>query len=160
MQSWVSEQRLCTLGTLLRRLRGPKRICAEHRTLDDTLISVILVEILEHLASLHSSQNKPHCRVRPWNIDFTTAGRIVVEFRAPENAEEDRWYLTPERLMGFMPAAIQQDSWAVGVIMAEMVMGTPLFSSSDSANQLYTMFKTLGFPSRQQVMILGSDGHI
>ena len=36
--------------------------------------------------------------------------------------------------------------------MAEMLLGEPLFSSSDSANQLYLMFKTLGFPSRQQVI--------
>ena len=54
--------------------------------------------------------------------------------------------------MGFLPAAIEQDVWSVGTILAEMLLGEPLFTSSDSANQLYLMFKTLGFPSREQVV--------
>ena len=150
-QSGVAEQRLCTLSTLLKRLNSFRNAHKHPVALDGAVICNILVEVLEHISMLHDSQKKPHCRVRPWNIDFTTAGRIAVEYRAAENVDEDRWYLTPERLMGFYPAAIEQDSWAVGTIMAEMMLGTPLFSSSDSANQLYLMFKTLGFPSRQQV---------
>jgi hypothetical protein len=151
MSSNISEQRLCTLATLLKRLKPFKDKDSPDSLLDDSLIGNILVEILECVAALHEKQKRPHCRIRPWNIDITTAGRISVEYRAPDSIEEDRWYLTPERLMGFFPAAIEQDSWAVGAIMAEMIIGSPLFSSSDSANQLYLMFRTLGFPSRQQV---------
>ena len=148
----MAEQRLCTLSTLLKRLNSFRNISNQHIALDENVICNIIVEILEHIAVLHESQRKPHCRIRPWNIDFTTAGRIVVEYRAAKSIDEDRWYLTPERLMGFLPAAIEQDVWSVGTILAEMLLGEPLFTSSDSANQLYLMFKTLGFPSREQVV--------
>jgi serine/threonine protein kinase len=150
----MAEQRLCTLSTLLKRLNSFKDGSHRPVLLAESVVCNIVVEILEHLSNIHHTQIKPHCRVRPWNIDFTTAGRIIVEYRAAKNADEDRWYLTPERLMGFHPAAIEQDSWSVGAVMAEMLLGEPLFSSSDSANQLYLMFKTLGFPSRQQVVII------
>lgn len=53
--------------------------------------------------------------------------------------------------MGFDKLGKEQDAWAVGCLMAEMAVGKPLFCSLDSANQLYIAFRTLGFPSKQQV---------
>ena len=151
MEGKVSEERLCTLSTLLRRLQGPNNSREAECLMDDSLVGLVLVQVLDHLSELHAFQNQPHGRIRPWNVDFTTAGRVIVECRSPERVDDDRWYLPPERLMGFMPAELEQDSWSVGILMAEMILGTPIFSSSDTANQLYLMFKTLGFPSRQQV---------
>mmetsp|Transcript_87126 Transcript_87126/g.232257 ORF Transcript_87126/g.232257 Transcript_87126/m.232257 type:complete len:312 (+) Transcript_87126:70-1005(+) len=150
------EQRLCTLRTLLRRLNAfesSKQVSAESK---ECFIANVVYEILEFVQAFHATQGRPHSRIRPWNIDFTTAGRILVESRCSDNVEEDRMYLTPERLMGFFPAGFEQDSWSIGLLMAELACGKQIFSSVDSANQLYLMFKTLGFPSRSQVRMEGN----
>ena len=40
-----------------------------------------------------------------------------------------------------------------------MVRGNPLFCSLDAANQLYITFRTLGFPTLDQVPYLGPKGY-
>lgn len=46
--------------------------------------------------------------------------------------------------------------WALGCVVAEMFIGSALFLSYDLPNQLYTIFKVLGFPTRGEVAYMGS----
>jgi serine/threonine protein kinase len=58
--------------------------------------------------------------------------------------------------MGSEKDGMEIDIWAVGAIFAEMLLGSPIFYGFDPANQLFSMFKVLGFPSRSQISYLGS----
>lgn len=88
-----------------------------------------------------------------WNIRVRSSGRVVVEEGSGEERVEEQWYWCPERLlMGQHDAADDKGHvWAIACLLAEMVRGNPLFCSLDAANQLYITFRTLGFPSMEQV---------
>jgi len=58
--------------------------------------------------------------------------------------------------MGAEKDGMEVDQWAIGALFAEMLLGSPIFYGFDPANQLFTMFKVLGFPSRSQLSYLGS----
>jgi len=172
-------QRLCQLSTLLQVVArededdaGPPRDAAG-LVIPESICKAILVEVLEALAPVHAHR-KRHRYVRPWTVAITAAGRVELgggkgfedsRLSANSSAESmqsfvdgahDRWYWTPERLMGSEKDGAEVDIWAVGAIFAEMLLGSPIFYGFDPANQLFTMFKTLGFPSRAQLSYLGN----
>jgi serine/threonine protein kinase len=172
-------QRLCQLSTLLQVVArededdaGPPRDAAG-LVIPESICKAILVELLEALVPVHAHR-KRHRYVRPWTVAITAAGRVELgggkgfedsRLSANSSAESmqsfvdgahDRWYWTPERLMGSEKDGAEVDIWAVGAIFSEMLLGSPIFYGFDPANQLFTMFKTLGFPSRAQLSYLGN----
>jgi serine/threonine protein kinase len=170
-------QRLCLLSTLLQvvaredddspLLEGDGLAIPEH------ICITIVVEMLEALAPLHACR-KRHRYIRPWTVAIAAGGRVeLIGSKGLEDSRsssimsagsmqnfvdgaQDRWYWTPERLMGSEKDGMEMDIWAVGAIFAEMMLGSPIFYGFDPANQLFTMFKVLGFPTRTQLSYLGS----
>ena len=55
------------------------------------------------------------------------------------------WYRAPEVLLGGK-YGFKADVWALGCIIAEMVMRTPLFEGESESDQLNVIFKMLGTP--------------
>ena len=147
---------------------------ADGLAIPEHICTAILVELLECLVPMHACR-KRHRYIRPWTVAITSGGRIELSggkgfedsrLSANSSAEsmrsfvaqdaQDRWYWTPERLMGSEKDGMEIDIWAVGAIFAEMLLGSPIFYGFDPANQLFSMFKVLGFPSRSQLSYLGS----
>ena len=147
---------------------------ADGLAIPEHICTAILVDLLECLVPMHACR-KRHRYIRPWTVAITSGGRIELSggkgfedsrLSANSSAEsirsfvaqdaQDRWYWTPERLMGSEKDGMEIDIWAVGAIFAEMLLGSPIFYGFDPANQLFSMFKVLGFPSRSQLSYLGS----
>ncbi len=57
------------------------------------------------------------------------------------------WYRAPEILMGDKNYSFEVDIWGIGCVMAEMIIGQPLFQGDCEINQLFLIFKTLGTPN-------------
>ena len=171
--------RLCLLSTLLQVVAREEgmEMPSEPLALPEDICASIVVEMLQALAPLHACRRR-HRYVRPWTVAITACGRVeltgskCIEDSRSSSIEhdrssaesmqsfvdgaQDRWYWTPEKLMGGEKDGAEVDVWACGAIFAEMLLGSPIFYGFDPANQLFTMFKLLGFPTRSQLSYLGT----
>ena len=57
------------------------------------------------------------------------------------------WYRPPEVLLGIENYTTKVDSWSIGCIMAEMLLGKPLFYGDCEIGQLFKIFEIMGTPN-------------
>ncbi len=57
-----------------------------------------------------------------------------------------RWYRAPEIIVGWCTYSAAVDMWAVGCIIAELIMRTPIFPGADTMKQLESICRILGKP--------------
>ncbi|XP_055371643.1 cyclin-dependent kinase 7 [Condylostylus longicornis] len=60
-----------------------------------------------------------------------------------------RWYRSPELLFGARQYGIGVDMWAVGCILAELLLRVPLLPGDSDLDQLTKIFQTLGTPTEE-----------
>uniref|UniRef100_A0A672PW47 mitogen-activated protein kinase n=1 Tax=Sinocyclocheilus grahami TaxID=75366 RepID=A0A672PW47_SINGR len=68
-----------------------------------------------------------------------------------------RWYRAPEVILNWMHYSQTVDIWSVGCIMAEMLLGRPLFKGNDHLDQLREIMKITGTPVPDFIMKLQSQ---
>lgn len=61
-----------------------------------------------------------------------------------------RWYRAPELLLGSKKYDGAIDIWAIGCIMAELLLRTPFLPGDSDISQLNTIFRALGTPTEQE----------
>ncbi|KAF6773794.1 hypothetical protein AHF37_06301 [Paragonimus kellicotti] len=96
-----------------------------------------------------------------------TANRASFEYFAepamdgvdPELTEyvATRWYRAPEILLASNRYTKYVDMWSLGCILAEMLIGKPLFPGTSTINQIERIVSVVSRPSRQDIMCLHSD---
>lgn len=59
------------------------------------------------------------------------------------------WYRAPELLLGSKIYSTPLDMWSVGCIMAEMLLGKPIFPGEGEIDQISKIFKIIGAPSEE-----------
>jgi cyclin-dependent kinase len=57
------------------------------------------------------------------------------------------WYRAPEILLGAKCYSTSIDVWSIGCILAEMIIGRPIFCGESEIEQLLAIFRILGTPS-------------
>lgn len=67
-----------------------------------------------------------------------------------------RWYRAPEILVGSTKYTKAVDMWAIGCILAELLIGKPIFPGSSTINQLARVVTLTGMPSDEDMESLGS----
>ncbi|KAI8914195.1 kinase-like domain-containing protein [Gorgonomyces haynaldii] len=65
-----------------------------------------------------------------------------------------RWYRSPELLLGAKQYGVGVDMWAVGCILAELMVRAPFFAAETDIGQLNMIFSALGTPSEQDWPVL------
>ncbi|KAA0154440.1 hypothetical protein FNF28_06824 [Cafeteria roenbergensis] len=58
-----------------------------------------------------------------------------------------RWYRSPEILLRSRHYNSPADMWAAGVVMAELLLGRPVFPGTSEVNQLYLIMDVVGPPA-------------
>ncbi|XP_074712088.1 cyclin-dependent kinase 7 isoform X9 [Strix uralensis] len=61
-----------------------------------------------------------------------------------------RWYRAPELLFGARMYGVGVDMWAVGCILAELLLRVPFLPGDSDLDQLTRIFETLGTPTEEQ----------
>jgi serine/threonine protein kinase len=62
-----------------------------------------------------------------------------------------RYYRAPELIFGATFYSTMIDVWSMGCVMAELLLGQPLFPGESGVDQLVEIIKVLGTPTRQQI---------
>lgn len=62
-----------------------------------------------------------------------------------------RYYRAPELIFGATDYTPSIDVWSAGCVIAEMLIGAPLFPGESSVDQLVEIIKVLGTPTREQI---------
>jgi len=146
---------------------------ASHGYLDkntDVPVSVVklyMYQLLRALAYIHT-QNICHRDIKPQNVlvnavngecklcDFGSAKQLVP---GEENIAYicSRYYRAPELVFGATVYTTAIDVWSVGCVMAEMIIGHPLFAGETGVDQLVEIIKILGTPTKSQINVMNPN---
>ena len=149
-------------------------------------IKIYIYQLFRSLAYIHS-QGICHRDIKPQNLlldpasgvlklcDFGSA-KILVENEPNVSYICSRYYRAPELIFGatnyttkigkFSPNLELQvcfadnfdaDVWSTGCVMAELMLGQPLFPGESGIDQLVEIIKVLGTPTREQIRTMNPN---
>ncbi|XP_068093939.1 mitogen-activated protein kinase 15 [Hyperolius riggenbachi] len=140
--------------------------------LKDIHMRYILYQLLKATKFLHSG-NVIHRDQKPSNIlldadclvklcDFGLARslyQIQEDSGNPALTEyvATRWYRAPEILLASHRYTKGVDMWSVGCILAEMLLGKPLFPGTSTINQIERIMTVIPMPSQEDILAIKSE---
>merc|ERR1711934_37390 len=144
------------------------KICRTHakqkQVLAIPLVKVYSYQLLRSLAYIHCL-GICHRDIKPQNIlvdtgsqvlklcDFGSAKQLV---RGEPNVSYicSRYYRAPELIFGNSNYGTYIDVWSVGCVIAELMLGQPIFPGESGVDQLVEIIKILGTPSREEILAM------
>jgi serine/threonine protein kinase len=126
----------------------------------------ILIKLYSYqmLRALYYIQLKGICHrdIKPQNIlvddkthllqlcDFGSAKKLTV---GETNVAYicSRFYRAPELVFNAVDYSTNIDVWSIGCVIAELVLGKPIFAGDSSINQLVEIIKVIGTPSKTDI---------
>lgn len=125
------------------------------------LVKLFAFQILRGLAWLHSL-GVCHRDIKPHNvlvvpeikqIKICDMGSAKVLAKGQENVSyiSSRFYRAPELIADARSYNSQIDMWSFGCLLAEMLLGQPLFQGEDSTDQFVSIIAVLGTPSQRDM---------
>ncbi|RKP35752.1 kinase-like domain-containing protein [Dimargaris cristalligena] len=127
----------------------------KNRPFGEDTIRSISRQILEGVAFIHE-HGYFHRDLKPENILITGLQVKVADFGLVQRLDDHRpltsyistrWYRAPEILLQCDRYSSPIDLWAVGAILAEVIMVRPLFPGKNQMDQLHRIFKVMGSPN-------------
>uniref|UniRef100_A0A4W4DU54 mitogen-activated protein kinase n=1 Tax=Electrophorus electricus TaxID=8005 RepID=A0A4W4DU54_ELEEL len=128
--------------------------------LSEDRVQFLVYQILRGLICLDLRQD-----LKPGNLAVNQNCELkILDFGLARQADSEmtgyvvtRWYRAPEVILNWMHYSQTVDIWSVGCIMAEMLLGRPLFKGNDHLDQLREIMKITGTPSQDFIMKLQSQ---
>ncbi|EIW70237.1 hypothetical protein TREMEDRAFT_29426 [Tremella mesenterica DSM 1558] len=130
-------------------------------------IKLYMYQLLRSLAYIHSI-GICHRDIKPQNLllnpatgvlklcDFGSA-KILVAGEPNVSYICSRYYRAPELIFGATNYTTNIDIWSTGCVMAELMLGQPLFPGESGIDQLVEIIKVLGTPTREQIKTMNPN---
>lgn len=130
-------------------------------------IKLYVYQLLRSLAYIHSL-GICHRDIKPQNLllnpstgvlklcDFGSA-KILVAGEPNVSYICSRYYRAPELIFGATNYTTNIDIWSTGCVMAELMLGQPLFPGESGIDQLVEIIKVLGTPTREQIKTMNPN---
>jgi len=130
-------------------------------------IKLYMYQLVRSLAYIHSV-GICHRDIKPQNLllnpntgvlklcDFGSA-KILVAGEPNVSYICSRYYRAPELIFGATNYTTNIDIWSTGCVMAELMLGQPLFPGESGIDQLVEIIKVLGTPSREQIKTMNPN---
>lgn len=134
------------------------------------LIEIYIYQLLRSLAYVHSL-GICHRDIKPQNLlinvetnelklcDFGSA-KILVPGEPNVAYICSRYYRAPELVFGATEYTPAIDVWSSGCVMAELILGRPLFAGENGMDQLMEIVKVLGTPPDSEILQMNKDHKI
>lgn len=131
------------------------------QTIPILYIKLYMYQLFRSLAYIHS-QGVCHRDIKPQNLlldpetgvlklcDFGSA-KILVKSEPNVSYICSRYYRAPELIFGATDYTSQIDVWSAGCVVAELLLGQPIFPGDSGVDQLVEIIKVLGTPTRDQI---------
>ncbi|KAJ3157774.1 regulator of ime2 [Geranomyces variabilis] len=131
------------------------------QTMPMASIKLYMYQLFRSLAYIHSL-GICHRDIKPQNLlldpssgvlklcDFGSA-KILVRDEPNVSYICSRYYRAPELIFGSTDYSVSIDVWSTGCVMAELMLGTPIFPGESGVDQLVEIIKVLGTPTREQI---------
>ncbi|NXU48272.1 GSK3B synthase, partial [Turnix velox] len=131
------------------------------QTLPMIYVKLYMYQLFRSLAYIHSF-GICHRDIKPQNLlldpdtavlklcDFGSAKQLV---RGEPNVSYicSRYYRAPELIFGATDYTSSIDVWSAGCVLAELLLGQPIFPGDSGVDQLVEIIKVLGTPTREQI---------
>ncbi|KAM4711722.1 mitogen-activated protein kinase 12-like [Anableps anableps] len=145
------------MGTDLGKLMKMERLSEDR-------IQFLVYQMLRGLKYIHSA-GIIHRDLKPGNLAINPDCELkILDFGLARQADTEmtgyvvtRWYRAPEVILNWMHYTQTVDIWSAGCIMAEMLLGKPLFKGNDHLDQLREIMKITGTPTPDFVLKLQSQ---
>ncbi|KAG5356244.1 Protein kinase gsk3 [Yarrowia sp. B02] len=130
-------------------------------------VKLYTYQLFRSLAYIHSL-GICHRDIKPQNLlldpstgilklcDFGSA-KILVPGEPNVSYICSRYYRAPELIFGAQNYTTKIDVWSGGCVMAELMLGQPLFPGESGIDQLVEIIKVLGTPSREQIRTMNPN---
>lgn len=131
------------------------------QTIPHLYIKLYMYQLFRSLAYIHS-QGVCHRDIKPQNLlldpetgilklcDFGSA-KVLVRGEPNVSYICSRYYRAPELIFGATDYTCQIDVWSAGCVLAELLLGQPIFPGDSGVDQLVEIIKVLGTPTREQI---------
>lgn len=117
---------------------------------------------------MHSVAGVCHRDLKPQNVlvdpvthqvkicDFGSA-KVLVRGEANISYICSRFYRAPELIFGATEYTTSIDIWSAGCVLAELLLGQPLFPGENAVGQLVEVIKVLGTPTREEIRCMNPN---
>ncbi|XP_038982560.1 shaggy-related protein kinase alpha-like isoform X2 [Phoenix dactylifera] len=147
-------------------------ICKYHRRMNQHMpliyVQLYTYQICRVLSYIHRVLGVCHRDIKPQNLlvnphthqvklcDFGSAKKLVL---GEPNISYicSRYYRAPELIFGATEYTSAIDMWSVGCVLAELLMGQPLFPGESGVDQLVEIIKILGTPTREEIKCMNPN---
>ena len=131
------------------------------------VIKLYAYQMMRSLAYIHAL-GICHRDIKPQNLlinqdtqviklcDFGSAKKLV---KGEPNVSYicSRYYRAPELIFGNTDYSTQIDVWSAGCVIAEFILGQPIFPGENGVDQLVEIIKILGTPSRENILSMNPN---
>lgn len=139
---------------------------ARHYSKNKTTIPIFNVKLymFQLMRSLHYIHMNDICHrdIKPQNLLLNTETGILklCDFGSAKKLQLgepnvsyicSRYYRAPELIFGATDYKCCIDVWSAGCVMAELLIGQPIFPGDSGVDQLVEIIKVLGTPSKEQI---------
>ncbi|GAV51802.1 hypothetical protein ZYGR_0AF02730 [Zygosaccharomyces rouxii] len=131
-------------------------------------IKCYMYQLFKSLNYLHNFAFVCHRDIKPQNllVDPDTFALRICDFGSAKQLKPtepnvsyicSRYYRAPELIFGATHYSNQIDVWSSGCVMAELLLGQPMFPGESGIDQLVEIIKILGTPSRQEICAMNPN---
>uniref|UniRef100_A0AAG5CR93 Protein kinase domain-containing protein n=1 Tax=Anopheles atroparvus TaxID=41427 RepID=A0AAG5CR93_ANOAO len=131
------------------------------QTIPINFIRLYMYQLFRSLAYIHSL-GICHRDIKPQNLLLNpeTAVLKLCDFGSAKQLLDgepnvsyicSRYYRAPELIFGAINYTTKIDVWSAGCVLAELLLGQPIFPGDSGVDQLVEIIKVLGTPTREQI---------
>ncbi|KAK4792557.1 hypothetical protein SAY86_022992 [Trapa natans] len=131
-------------------------------------VKLYTYQIFRGLAYIHTVPKVCHRDLKPQNLlvdplthqvkicDFGSA-KVLIKGEANISYICSRYYRAPELIFGATEYTTSIDIWSAGCVLAELLLGQPLFPGENAVDQLVEIIKVLGTPTREEIRCMNPN---
>ena len=131
------------------------------------LVKLYSYQMLRGIAYIHAV-GICHRDIKPQNVLVDTSTHILktCDFGSAKQLIPgepnvsyicSRYYRAPELIFGNTNYTTQIDVWSIGCVIAELMLGQPIFPGESGVDQLVEIIKILGTPTKEQILSMNPE---